>query len=303
MKDKKPINDTKNQNEVDDNSYSTEINKLNLESRPTDDHDEKSSGTTTKIEKELNAVKKQNIKSARSAINKELENLITKPSPLRVLNKFKLNEISSSVKAGGSPAYSLLLTDIQYKDEITDIIKVLKEKNILSESFEKIIKTTYKTKKLLIPQLSENTAIHLANQFKHLHLKLRFGLSESLLEQSPGLTPRRGNFSPSQIMKYSRKSYQIASNSEVLFFTEDLGEEYEVLKQGGLIHVSKTSNPKKHSDDEIIDYLTDQMKDKAKNHHLNAIINTNLKKEKIFVDSIPHVKISIFGIGALIKES
>jgi hypothetical protein len=45
------------------------------------------------------------------------------------------------------------------------------------------------------------------------------------------------------------------------------------------------------------------MKDKAKSHHLNAIINTNLKKENVFIDSIPHVKISIFGIGALIKES
>ena len=299
---------------VNNNSPVIQMNESNkvdssLENHQEDNFNEEGKGDLhseklkPSISKTVDEIKKQNIQSAKSTVNKSLENLIIAPSPLRVLNKFKLNEISPSIKIGGNPAYSLLLIDIQYKDEITDIIKILKDKKLLSESFEKIIKTTYQTKKLLIPQLSESTAIHLANQFKHYHLKLNFGLSEFIHENNESIGSRRGTFTPAQLLKFSKKSYKISSSADILIFMEEVDTGYEVVMQGGLLHTSKIMNPKKCSSDDVIDFLTDQMKDKAKNHQLNAIINTNLKKENILVDSVPHVKISIFGIGAIVKEA
>jgi hypothetical protein len=273
-----------------------------------------SSNDTEQIFKELdkknliNEVKVENIKAANSKFKRTLGLSIRRPSPLRELNKFHSYQLNENLELGGNPPYSLLLKDIRYKDEIKEIIDELKKHNLITDKNENIYKNSLITRSLLIPQLSENLAIILANKFKHLHLKILFGLSEEIFSPRESIEDpySRGITNKIQILKNSRKNYKISPVDEVLMFTSELPENYELIRQTGLIHVSRKlimrGDDKGNQEDSLVDFLTDQIKDKARLGKNNAIVDTRIKKELLPDRGVMYLQISIYGIGSIIKE-
>tara|TARA_B100000925_G_C22002538_1_gene472015 strand:- start:410 stop:2218 length:1809 start_codon:yes stop_codon:yes gene_type:complete len=258
---------------------------------------------------ELEKLKNENIQSAKSIFTKTLGSSIRTPSPLRDLNKFHSADSLGGIQLGTNPPYSVLFSEIKYKDEFKEIINELKKYGIINQNNEDIYNNAIITKSLLVPQLGENLAISLANKFKHMRLRVSFGLSEEIFnpKNRSSLEGQRGVPSQHQLYKHSRKSYDFGSNSDVLFFTSDVPEKYEVIKQFGLLHVSKqlpveNLQEKQNKEDSLIDFLTDQIKDKARNNKINAIVDTKIKKEFKPEEGLMFLRVSIYGIGAIVKE-
>lgn len=294
--------------------HQTSNNESHVNSSNETNHETPSDLNTNEIAKdkknlELEKLKSENIQSAKSIFTKTLGSSIRTPSPLRDLNKFHSADSLGGVQLGTNPPYSVLFSEIKYKDEFKEIINELKNYGIINQNNEDIYNKALITKSLLVPQLGENLAISLANKFKHMRLRVSFGLSEEIFypKNRSNLEDQRGVPSQHQLYKHSRKSYDFGSNSDVLFFTSDVPEKYEVIKQFGLLHVSKqlpveNLQEKQNKEDSLIDFLTDQIKDKARNNKINAIVDTKIKKEFKPEEGLMFLRVSIYGIGAIVKE-
>ena len=211
-----------------------------------------------------------------------------------------------NVQVGGNPPYSLLLEDIKFVDELKEIIGILTDLKILPSSKTELLKHSYQTKQLLIPQISEYLAIMLANRFRHYHLKTSFGLSEEIFLTKRISENPRGLVNTCQIWKNSKKSFNIKNNNIYLLVDEE-HMNYEVIKQFNILHASDKlmiTNKSKQQEykDSLIDFLSDVLKEKARKLKLNAIIQTKVSEEIFTVHEIQYLKVSVFGIGAIIKD-
>ncbi|HAZ13338.1 MAG: hypothetical protein A2X86_15055 [Bdellovibrionales bacterium GWA2_49_15] len=84
------------------------------------------------------------------------------------------------VGQGGNPPYSIILRNIQYKEDAEEIKRVLKEHGLLTESSQKEIEQGLLNGSILLSQLAEYPAIFLAHAFRRFDLTLEMGLSAEL---------------------------------------------------------------------------------------------------------------------------
>ncbi len=84
------------------------------------------------------------------------------------------------VGQGGNPPYSVILRNIQYKEDAEEIKRVLKEHGLLTENTQKEIEQGLVNGSILLSQLAEYPAIFLAHAFRRFDLTLEMGLSAEL---------------------------------------------------------------------------------------------------------------------------
>ncbi|MFZ8933815.1 MAG: hypothetical protein ACO20H_11830 [Bacteriovoracaceae bacterium] len=80
----------------------------------------------------------------------------------------------------GNPPFSIILSNIKYKEDVHEILAILKEHGIANDSNENDYLKGLENGHTLISQLSEYVAIYLGVKFKKYDLDIKLGLSEEI---------------------------------------------------------------------------------------------------------------------------
>ena len=93
---------------------------------------------------------------------------------------------------GGNPPYTIIARHIKYKEDAESILDLLNEFGIINEQNEKDTQRAMELGSVIIPQISEFTAIVLAHKLRRFDLDLEVGLSDEIHPSKSGESNPRG---------------------------------------------------------------------------------------------------------------
>lgn len=93
---------------------------------------------------------------------------------------------------GGNPPYTIIARNIKYEDDAANILDILREFGIINEQNEKDTQKAMEFGALIIPQISEYTAIVIAHKLRRFDLDLEVGLSDEVHPSKSGVENPRG---------------------------------------------------------------------------------------------------------------
>ncbi len=137
-------------------------------------------------------------------LNSDLGNSFSEPEPEQTeiltntserfedVKTFANNFSYGQVQGGGNPPYSIIVRHIKFKEEADDIVGLLREFGIVTDSNEKDTLMAIELGSLIIPQISEYTAIVLAHKLRRFDLDLEVGLSDEVHPSKSGESNPRG---------------------------------------------------------------------------------------------------------------
>lgn len=154
------------------------------------------------------------------------------------VREFANNMSYGTVKVGGNPAFSILLRGIISEDSHESIIAILNEHGLLGND-EALTRTSLELGHLLIPQISEFSAVFLSGKLRKYARDIQVGLAEEIHNSksydndNKGLVSKRSIFQ-NKDMKYKREDNEF-SIDDILTSTRSSINEYEVLEHIGVI--------------------------------------------------------------------
>jgi hypothetical protein len=128
------------------------------------------------------------------------------------LRKFGEAITYGEVKAGGNPAYALVIKNIRTKKDKETIFEVLDEHKMTLGEMSEVIKTGLDQGALLLSQLSEYSAIYLAHRLRLLDIDIQFGLSEKMHLSKNYQSGERGLVSQHFIQQNKSVEVDLAKN-------------------------------------------------------------------------------------------
>ena len=93
---------------------------------------------------------------------------------------------------GGNPPYTIIARNIKYADDAESILDILREFGIINDQNEKDTQKAMEFGALIIPQISEYTAIVIAHKLRRFDLDLEVGLSDEVHPSKSGMENPRG---------------------------------------------------------------------------------------------------------------
>lgn len=101
------------------------------------------------------------------------------PETFEDLKKFAESSSFAGMGAEGNPSFSVLLKNVRYIEDVNDIMSMLKELGLLSDSEEQT-KARLMRGHLLVPRISEFAAIYLAHKLRRFDIDIQVGLSDEI---------------------------------------------------------------------------------------------------------------------------
>lgn len=93
---------------------------------------------------------------------------------------------------GGNPPYTIIARNIKYQDDADNILDILSEFGLINDQNRKDTEKTMEFGALIIPQISEYTAIVIAHKLRRFDLDLQVGLSDEVHPSKSGMDNPRG---------------------------------------------------------------------------------------------------------------
>lgn len=159
------------------------------------------------------------------------------------------------VTTGGNPPFSIILSNIKYKEDAEDIMIILREHQLVNDSTLDIIEQGLKRGHVLISQISEYSAIYLAHRFRRFDLDLKIGLSHELHPSKSYDTLERGLVSKSNLRQNKDESSDFSTSSsmnstqEVMIVTTKSIPQYDIKKYLDIVTASRIV-----PQDQLMDY-------------------------------------------------
>ena len=113
------------------------------------------------------------------------------PETFDDLKKFAENSSFAGMGAEGNPSFSVLLKNVRYIEDVNDIMSMLKELELMSDSEEQT-KARLMRGHLLVPRVSEFAAIFLAHKLRRFDIDIQVGLSDEIHPPKHQETPETG---------------------------------------------------------------------------------------------------------------
>ena len=123
--------------------------------------------------------------------NKPTEQAYKAPENFEDLKKFAESSSFSGMGAEGNPSFSVLLKNVRYIEDVNDILALLKELGLMSDSEEQL-KNRLMRGHLLVPRISEYAAIFLAHKLRRFDIDIQVGLSDEIHPPKHQETPETG---------------------------------------------------------------------------------------------------------------
>ena len=105
---------------------------------------------------------------------------ISPPETFKDIRQFAHNISYGQVTRAGNPPFTLLIRDISYTDDIEDIKIILTEYGLYTDENKQLVDKSLSNGSLILPQLSEFSAIFLANKLRRFSGDIQLGLSEEI---------------------------------------------------------------------------------------------------------------------------
>ena len=206
------------------------------------------------------------------------------PENFEDLRTFAEHTTTDGMGAEGNPSFSVLLRDIKYIEDVNDIILLLKELKLLSDS-EDLVKQRLSRGHLLVPRISEYAAIFLAHKLRRFDIDIQVGFSDEIHPPKHQESPETGLVSKSNLFQNQSHQFhfghsKIDINQVILSSSSNL-DGHQVLKYLGVATEHKMLDSlivEEESSDEIpLHYseLANKLKAHALKANANAVIGLN----------------------------
>ena len=113
------------------------------------------------------------------------------PETFEDLKKFSESSSFSGMATEGNPSFSVLIKNVRYIEDVNDIISLMRELNLLSDSEEQT-RGRLMRGMLLVPRISEYAAIFLAHKLRRFDIDIQIGLSDEIHPPKHQETPETG---------------------------------------------------------------------------------------------------------------
>lgn len=168
-----------------------------------------------------------------SAPSKSFENF-------QELQKFAKNISYGNLASEGNPPFSIIIRDVKYREDIEDIIALLREFGILKddESEQSAIKSLERGS-MLIPRLGEYAAITVCHKLRRFDVNILMGLTEEIHPPKTYDSDDSGIVSKHTVYNSRSHHYDLkrdeTSPKEVLASTTPYLEGYDIIDYIGIV--------------------------------------------------------------------
>lgn len=245
-----------------------------------------------------------------------LQPATTEPEKFKDLNEFAKNISYGDVAAGGNPPYSIILKNIQFKEDAEDILIILRDHNLADDSNEDTFREALDNGSVLISQISEYSAIYLAHKFRRFNVDIQMGLSEELHPSTTYDKNEKGLISKHSLSQNEREYFSYPKESinvdNILLATTPTLENHIIRKYLSIVSTHKVieedelmKNTEKRADtpdsfdffdknedkilenisfglDEVYKELANELKQKCLKHGGNAVVGINFQLTPLF---------------------
>ena len=241
------------------------------------------------------------------------------------VKNFAQNFSYGQIQGGGNPPFSLVIRNLKYAEDAADILIILREFGLITEDNAHDTTKSLELGSLLIPQISEYSAIVLAHKLRRYDCDLEVGLSDEVHPSKSGDTNPRGLINKDSVAQNKKERFKKedthSSNDDIMITSLATLDGFVIKKYLG-VHTSFTivdeeelerlkfvqKTTRSHTElhqyetDEAIssasafqDYqdsfellfsdLSDQLKSKAKKVKANALLGLNYQLSLIPFES------------------
>ncbi len=204
-----------------------------------------------------------------------------KPETFEDLKKFAEHTSPIGMGVEGNPSFSVLLKDIKYIEDVHDIISLLKELELLTDS-EETVKQRLSRGHLLVPRISEFAAIFLAHKLRRFDIDIQVGLSDEIHPPKHQEKSETGIVSKSNLYQNQSHQFQFDNSkielSQIILSTSSNLVGHQVIKYVGVASEHKILDSiivENEASDEIPSHyseLANKLKAHAVKANANAII-------------------------------
>lgn len=214
---------------------------------------------------------------------KEIE--ITRvPENFEEIKTFSENTSLTGQGVEANPSFSLLVKEIKYLEDIEDILTLLREFKLITDSEEQT-RARLTRGSLLIPRISEYAAIYLAHKLRRFNVEIELGPSDEIHPPKHQEKPEIGLVSKFNIFQNKTHNFEfndkeIELNQIIVSSTTNL-DHYQILKYIGIASehaiLEKDSIQDEDSSDLQFHYkdLAQKLKVHAQINQANAVVGIN----------------------------
>ncbi len=200
------------------------------------------------------------------------------------LKQFSESSSFTGMATEGNPSFSVLIKNVRYLEDVNDIIILLKELKLLSDTEEQT-KNRLMRGMLLVPRISEYAAIYLAHKLRRFDIDIQLGLSDEIHPPKHQETPETGIVS--KLSLYQNQTHQFNFDdpkleiSQIIVSATSQLEGHQILRYMGVASEHKMIEPHLVEDSESTEIplyyqeLAQKLKAHALKAHSNAVIGLN----------------------------
>ncbi len=206
------------------------------------------------------------------------------PETFADIKQFSESSSFTGMATEGNPSFSVLIKNILYLEDVNDIIILLKELNLLSDSEEQT-RNRLMRGMLLVPRISEYAAIYLSHKLRRFDIDIQLGLSDEIHPPKHQETPETGIVSKHSL--YQNQTHQFNFDdpkleiSQIIISATPQLEGHQIIRYMGVASEHKMLEPHLVEDSESSEIplyyqeLAQKLKAHALKAHSNAVIGLN----------------------------
>lgn len=198
----------------------------------------------------------------------------------------KFAEVSSFAGMGaeGNPSFSVLIKNVRYMEDVSDITTLMKELGLVGES-EDQMRGRLMRGNLLVPRISEFAAILLAHKLRRFDVDIQVGLSDEIHPPKHDEAPETGIVSKHNLYQNQTHNFHFDNQrleiSQIIVAATPSLEGYQVVRYLGVASEHKMLDSHLVEDEgsmEVPKYyqeLAQKLKAHALKAHSNAVVGLN----------------------------
>jgi uncharacterized protein YbjQ (UPF0145 family) len=250
------------------------------ESTPEEVHEETTQTEVTPIEEDdsLSFVSETSFENSQPEPVIELRSDYKTPETFEDLKKFSESSSLSGMATEGNPSFSVLVKNVRFIEDVSDIVSLLKEFNLLADSEEQT-KARLMRGMLLIPRISEYAAIYLTHKLRRFDIDIQLGLSDEIHPPKHLEAPETGIVSKHNLYQNQTHHFQfddarVDLNQIIVSATSSL-DGFQILKYLGVASEHKIMDGQIVEDENSKEVTTfyHELAQKLKAHALKANAN------------------------------
>lgn len=212
------------------------------------------------------------------------EAVYKQPETFEEIKRFAEESSFSGMGAEGNPSFSVLVRNVKFIEDVSDIIILLKELQLLSDTEEETRKRLTRGH-LLVPRISEFAAILLTHKLRRFAIDIQMGLSDEIHPPKHHEAPEAGLSSKHSLHQNQNHNFHFdhpkLEISQVIISATPTLQGYQVIRYLGVASEHRTVPSdlvEDESSEEVPRYyqeLAQKLRAHAVKAHSNAIVGLN----------------------------